>query len=217
MLVSCLMPTLNRRRLIPMALQCFLAQDWPEKELIVIDDGDDHVGDMFADIADINYSWWAPRRTIGAKLNEGCKRAKGDILVRWDDDDWSAPGRISDQVARLLHSGKSVTGYHSLLFWDAARSHGSKYSGSTNYALGTSLCFQRKYWKSNPFRECSTGEDNAFIRPAQAGKAIASVDAAQMMVARIHAHSVSKRTGPTSWPTINKAEFPPAFFEALGA
>ena len=32
MLVSAIMPTMNRRHLVPLALKSFLSQDWPEKE-----------------------------------------------------------------------------------------------------------------------------------------------------------------------------------------
>ena len=39
MLVSCIMPTCDRQVLIPVALKCYLSQDWPDKELVVIDDG----------------------------------------------------------------------------------------------------------------------------------------------------------------------------------
>lgn len=44
MLVSCIMPTYNRQDLIPVALKCYLSQDWPDKELVVIDDGAIKVG-----------------------------------------------------------------------------------------------------------------------------------------------------------------------------
>lgn len=213
-MVSCLMPTANRRHLVPMALNCFLSQDWPEKEMIVIDDGTDMVGDLFEGIPQVRYFWSEKRRSIGEKLNEACERASGAVLVRFDDDDWSAPSRLSDQVGRL---GNSVSGYHSLLFWDIARKSGSKYQGGPKYALGTSLCFTRDYWKSSPFKTCSTGEDSIFIRKAQLDKSIASVDGGHMMVARVHSNSASKRTGPLSWPTVEAESFPPAFFEALNA
>jgi glycosyltransferase involved in cell wall biosynthesis len=215
MLISCLMPTANRRHLVPMALNCFLSQEFPEKELIVIDDGADMVGDLFEGIPQVRYFWSGTRRSIGEKLNEACDHAAGSVMVRFDDDDWSASSRLSDQVGRL--AGKSVSGYHSLLFWDIAGKSGSKYQGGPNYALGTSLCFTRDYWKSSPFKTCSTGEDSIFIRKAQLDKSIASVDGGQMMVARVHPNSASKRTGPLSWPTVDAKLFPPAFFEALNS
>src|ERR1035441_7854207 len=98
MLVSAIMPTGDRRHLLPLAIRAFVQQDWPEKELIVIDDGKDCVADLFIGVAGVKYcSLDGGRLRIGAKLNIACQHAGGDILVRWDDDDWSAPNRIGDR------------------------------------------------------------------------------------------------------------------------
>ncbi len=72
---------------------------------------------------------------IGAKRNFGCEHAEGEIIAHWDDDDYSAPGRLADQVERLRESGKAVTGFHSMRFTDGV--HWWKYEGTRNYALGT--------------------------------------------------------------------------------
>ena len=39
-LISCIMPTRGRPELAPVAIRCFEAQDWTNKELVVIDDED---------------------------------------------------------------------------------------------------------------------------------------------------------------------------------
>jgi hypothetical protein len=41
-LVSCIMPTNNRRTFVPKAIEFFLRQDYPNRQLIIIDDGSDH-------------------------------------------------------------------------------------------------------------------------------------------------------------------------------
>ena len=46
MLVSCVMPTHNRRDFILTAIDCFLNQTYPEKELVIVDDGSDRVKDI---------------------------------------------------------------------------------------------------------------------------------------------------------------------------
>src|SRR5690606_21807539 len=45
-LVSCIMPTYNRRAFAPLALEYFRRQTYPDRELIVVDDGSDPVGDV---------------------------------------------------------------------------------------------------------------------------------------------------------------------------
>ena len=54
-LASCIMPTANRRQFVPEAIRYFLAQDYPNKELIVIDDGATTVGDLMPDDERIRY------------------------------------------------------------------------------------------------------------------------------------------------------------------
>jgi hypothetical protein len=49
--ISCLMPTADRRAFVPLAIRYFLAQDYPEKELIIVDDGADSVADLVPDDA----------------------------------------------------------------------------------------------------------------------------------------------------------------------
>src|SRR5262249_52104675 len=45
-LVSCIMPTFNRRQYVTEALRSFQQQDYPNRELIVVDDGSDAIQDL---------------------------------------------------------------------------------------------------------------------------------------------------------------------------
>ena len=40
-----------------------------------------------------------------------------DILVHLDDDDYSHPNRIAEQVVLLQSSGADCVGYREMLFW----------------------------------------------------------------------------------------------------
>ena len=44
------MPTFNRRSYVPQALRCFLRQDYPNLELLIVDDGSDPVRDCVPDV-----------------------------------------------------------------------------------------------------------------------------------------------------------------------
>src|SRR5262245_11132852 len=85
-LVSCIMPTNNRRRFASAALDYFLRQAYPNRELVIVDDGLDPIADLIPDDARIRYFNIAQRSTIGSKRNFACREAKGDIIVHWDDD-----------------------------------------------------------------------------------------------------------------------------------
>lgn len=192
MLVSAIMPTRNRRQFIPQAIQSFLSQDYPHKELVVVDDGEDRIHDLLPNGARIVYLPLSDApRTIAAKRNMACSHARGEIIMHWDDDDWSAPGRMSEQVARLIKTEASVVGYHSMPFVDEEQRRAWKYSGARHYAIGTSLCYLHSYWCEHPFPAgVRVGEDNWMVGQASS---LSSVDGSEYMFARIHSGNTSDK------------------------
>lgn len=138
---------------------------------------------------------------IGQKRNFGCERAAGEIICHWDDDDYSAPGRIQDQISRLIESGNAVTGYRSMKFTDGTRWW--LYRGVPQYALGTSLCYRRSWWEQYKFPAKQVGEDNHFVEIAAAAGQMISVDAGDLMYATIHGGNTSPRNlSGSSWTQI---------------
>jgi O-antigen biosynthesis protein len=112
-LVSCIMPTYNRRALVPTALDLFRRQDYPARELIVVDDGEDSVEDLVKDLDGVRYVRLPRRMTIGAKRNAACEQARGEIIAHWDDDDWYAPDRLRYQVGPIAAGQADMTGLDS--------------------------------------------------------------------------------------------------------
>lgn len=218
-LVSCICITADRRDLVRGAIASYLSQDWDRKqlELVVLDDGEDEVRDLCEWLPNATYIRLATKQRIGLKRNLACEAAAGEILIHWDDDDWSAASRISDQVARMIESGKAVSGYNSLLFWDGTR--GFRYQGAANYSLGTALCFTKAFWRQNPFQDGPRiQEDNVFVTAAQSCNQIVSVDGREMMVARIHPRNTSPKPAlenPRQWIPVDRARIPAEFFEAI--
>jgi hypothetical protein len=127
-LVSCIMPTADRRAFVPHAIRYFQRQDYAKRELIILDDGSDPVGDLITDDPRIRYLRMHERRTIGAKHNLGCELARGDIIVHWDDDDWFAEWRLSYQVSELLkHPTMTLSGLSRVLFYSPTIAPGSTF------------------------------------------------------------------------------------------
>jgi glycosyltransferase involved in cell wall biosynthesis len=188
------MPTRARPEMARRAVECWRRQTYKPTELVIIDDLDAPSFQDGIDERGIHY-WKMPEVPIGVKRNALGGLAQGEIVVHWDDDDVSGPGRIADQVARLLAAGAPVTGYHSMRFTDGERWF--QYRGSEFYAIGTSLCYRRWYWERNKFPEmCNgnyvlSGEDNIFV--GRASTAIVSADAGEMMYATIHSAHTSAR------------------------
>ena len=86
-LVSCIMPTYNRRRFLPLSIRYFQRQDYENKELIIIDDGSDDISDLVPEDERIHYHRLNQKKTLGAKLNMACELSRGSLIANWDDDD----------------------------------------------------------------------------------------------------------------------------------
>jgi glycosyltransferase involved in cell wall biosynthesis len=219
LLVSAIMPVYGQREMVEIALASFLSQDWTNKELIVIDDSPEEMRSLFEPVPCVVYVHPPERMKIGTKRNVACRNASGDIIVHFDSDDWSAPSRIRDQVERLRKSGKSVSGYHSMLFWDGVEAF--KYKGSEDYSLGTGLCYRKEFWQQHPFvpEGPRSWEDNVFVQAARNDNEIVAVDAGKLMVARIHPGNTcpkKPRENPRQWSPVAASEIPQEFFAASG-
>lgn len=218
MLISAIMPTGDRLDLAPLAVTCFLRQTVTDSELIVIDDGAESLAPHLPPDPRIRHYRNARSVSIGQKCNQACQVAHGKYIVRWDDDDWSAPERLADQLERLEKSGKAVTGYNTLLYWDMRTAKAYRFQADRrDFTAGTSLCFRRTWWEKYQFMNVRIGEDNRFAGVARAARQIVAVDGGQMIVARQHHKSTSRPgLGNHFFPEISPAQLPEDFFRDMG-
>lgn len=201
-LVSCIMPTYNRREFVPHAIRYFLHQDFAKKELIIIDDGSDTVKDLVPDDERIRYLRPDKKHTIGAKRNLACKEAAGDIIVHWDDDDWMAPHRITYQVENLLKEQADVCGLDQLYFYDPLRHKAWHYAYPKEWKpwlAGGTLCYKKNFWHRNPFPDINVGEDARFVW-SNLSKKITALRDSTFYVALIHEGNTSpKQSNDRCW------------------
>jgi len=231
MLVSAIMPTRGRQALARTAVKCFMAQTYAPRELVILDDEDDPsfpgaFADRFCAGKQLSLRYLRqPRATIGAKREKCCQLAQGEVIMHFDSDDWSAPGRMEEQVRLLGESGKPMSGYHSLLFWDMRTALGYRWKGAEGFAIGTSMAYTKEFWKSHRWPEYSglpanprfDATDVQVMRQAQAIDGVATLDGGGMCVARAHdSNSSSARNiASNGWPRIRDEAFPSAFFAAV--
>jgi glycosyltransferase involved in cell wall biosynthesis len=165
-LVTCIMPTADRRAFVPRAIDLFLRQDYPARELLILDDGVDPVADLVPADPRIRYVRLERRLVLGAKRNLACELARGSLIAHWDDDDWHAPGRLSYQVALLLERRADVCGAGRLLYYRPASAEAWLYSYPQSlrpWVAGNSLCYRRDFWAAGPFPAVAVGEDTRFV------------------------------------------------------
>ena len=203
------MPTANRRAFVPTAIHHFLRQDYPNRELIVVDDGDDTVADLIPDDKRIRYLRLPGHQTVGAKRNRACNDARGAIITHWDDDDWHAPDRLRRQVIALRESGAEVCGIREALFYEPAAQRAWRYAYPPDqrfWLSGSTLCYTRAYWQAHPFPEINVGEDAAFVWAGQPER-MAVMDDPTFHVGIIHSSNISpKQTDGSYWRPYPVAE-----------
>lgn len=106
-MVSVIVPTYEGADRIETALKSLVAQTWKNLEIIVVDDGssDDNVDKLKRIVAAYPSVRLVPlENNKGAYVarNEGLRQASGDLVTVHDDDDWSHPQKIAEQVEYFL-------------------------------------------------------------------------------------------------------------------
>lgn len=102
--VTVALPVWNAGRTLAQAIGSMLVQDFPDFELLVLDDGStDDTLDIVASFDDprIRLVRDGQRRGLASRLNQAIDLAAGRYLARMDGDDVSFPQRLGRQVAFL--------------------------------------------------------------------------------------------------------------------
>lgn len=195
------MPTRGRREYARLAVESFLAQDYPSKSLVIVDDADDpSFPEGFPSevlYRPIYHAFMPARHSIGRKRNTACELAtNADYIAHFDSDDWSAPDRLSRQVALLESSRKAVVGFNRLLFYEPETGGCGCWQGSPNDVPGGTMLYRRDWWASHRFKEDNPkniGEDNHFRNMANDAKELVSEPGIGLIVARAHPGNTAKK------------------------
>ncbi len=110
-LISVVLPTFNRKRLLPRAINSVLNQTYKNLELIIIDDGStDNTEEIVKAYSDtrIRYCKQKLNRGGSAARNAGIKLAKGELISFQDSDDEWLPEKLERQVRKFSEVGDDV-------------------------------------------------------------------------------------------------------------
>jgi glycosyltransferase involved in cell wall biosynthesis len=222
--VSCVMPACYGEMAL-LAVQCFLDQTYEgELELIVLDNNDEGetIEHLLPEDERIKYHRTV-RKPLGALRNEGNRLATGEVICNWDCDDWSSPDRVAAQVERLKESGKAVTGWHNVNYFNTVDGGTYKYFYEADrnrnhppYAFGASQVYQRAWWEKYPYPETGV-EDFQFQQEALHRRELDSSDAGDLYVVRSHQLSLCPpQFGHKQFPAVERTSLPQEFFDAIG-
>jgi hypothetical protein len=208
-LVTCVMPTFERREWVPHAVEYFLRQEDVRAELVVVDDGAHPVADLLPDEPSVRYMRLEQRASIGAKRNIALASARGAVFANWDDDDWVAPWRLAYQVEELRRSGAEVCGLSRLLYYEPASGRAWRYAwpaGQRPWIADPTLVFTKEFWRAHPFPDTSMGIDCRLLWNG-GRKRIHVLADERFFVGIVHERNTSpKETGHSVWRPIPAAE-----------
>jgi len=213
--VSVLTPTYNRRKFIPMAIAMFKAQTYPKDlvEWIVLDDGEDKVGDLFAasGLKNVRYVSVPEKMKIGAKRNRLNQLAKGDIVVCWDDDDYYPPDRIKNAVNALCRvPGRKtpVAGCSKLYLYYADRQEIWAIGPyNPNHCTNGTMAYWRALMKDHKYDETvDKAEERSFMNNWTTP--VVQMDPEQVMLVICHTKNTfdKRKLLETKNPTLKKSD-----------
>jgi glycosyltransferase involved in cell wall biosynthesis len=105
MKISCILPTFNRystglNYLIEEAVECFIRQDYPDKELLIGNDCKEQKLKINHPQIKV-YNWEERDPMIATKIARLISLSQGDAFCRWDDDDINLPHRLTYSANKL--------------------------------------------------------------------------------------------------------------------
>jgi len=100
-LISTVITTKNRHRLVPNAIRSVLAQNYPAIEVIVVDDGSEPPIELPIDDPRVRLIRNEKSKGLSAARNIGFRASRGEYLSMLDDDDYYLPGKLETQADYL--------------------------------------------------------------------------------------------------------------------
>jgi glycosyltransferase involved in cell wall biosynthesis len=166
--VSICTPTFNRRPFFPMAIKCFEHQTYPKDKMewIIVDDGTDKIEELVSHIPQVKYFSYDKKMTLGKKRNIANEKAKGDIIVFMDDDDYYPPERVKHAVETLKESKALCAGSSAMFIYFKHIEKMFLFGPyGPNHATAATFAFKRELLNQTRFDEgSSVAEEKKFLK-----------------------------------------------------
>lgn len=167
-LITCICITYNRISLLKKAVSYFIAQDYPNKELLVSypqkDKLTEHVVDkLIAENSTTIRSLKRPdQMKLGDARNLAIAESNGEYICTWDDDDWYHPSRLSYQMYYLYTVGKELNAcvLKQIILYDKTT---EKAYASFYYPWENTLLCKKDVLNEFPYISKDQGEDSGII------------------------------------------------------
>jgi glycosyltransferase involved in cell wall biosynthesis len=204
-LISVILPTYNRWRLVTKAIDSVLAQTLTDWELLIIDDGSndgtyDFVNWQVEHDSRIRYHW-ARNRGLPLARNIGLTMGRGNYFTFLDSDDEYLPKHLAIRAeyftahpeVELLHGGVEIIGPDMV----ADKHDPSKQIPISECVVGGTFVIRRDLAERlHGFRDIAYGDDaDFFARAEEAGAIIHSIDVPTYRYNRMEPDSLTAIAG----------------------
>jgi glycosyltransferase involved in cell wall biosynthesis len=197
-LVSIITPTYQRDSFLPGIRQCVQSQTLQDYEWLIADDSAEKSA-HFGEPGDprIHYIHLPQKLSVGEKRNLLVERARSEVILQFDDDDYYAPGYAHTMLNALNSGGHDLMNLRAWFlfdqrhrffgFWDLMLKDGlhfalgreraelmmfdSKTDDSfkdNHLGFGFGWIYRKAVWARAPFPHVDWNEDGAFALNAQA-------------------------------------------------
>ena len=117
--ISVIVPCYNAERYIGATLHSIYAQQWPDLEVIVVDDGSsDHSVEVVARLFPQVIVAKQGNSGVAAARNKGISLASGELIAFVDADDYWLPGKLRLQWEALAAHGSARMAYGAWVVWE---------------------------------------------------------------------------------------------------
>jgi glycosyltransferase involved in cell wall biosynthesis len=160
------MVTADRARLARRAVRCYLRQTYPERELIVVDDGKEDLSDVLSAVPSEQLKYIRldrrPEHVLGYLRNVALEAADGAFIAQWDDDDWYHPERLRTQIEALKDGFDACSLQTVLMHLDTEAFTKSPYVGYLRDGIPGTIVHRRNPGVAYP--PLRRGEDTAYLK-----------------------------------------------------
>ena len=223
-LVSIVTPTYLREAFHERILRCVRRQTYPSIEWLVLDDSPEPSAVLGRlDDPAIRYEHVTGRLSVGEKRNRLIERARGELIMHFDDDDFYAPGYVEFMAGEFAAKGADLLNLRGWFihdarhrffgYWNLEIKEGLHFvcndqgvspiilSSANNAPLADNhlgyaagWAYRKAVWQAAPFSDRNWNEDGSFALKAQEKFRLAGTHDTQGICLHLrHPHNVTEQ------------------------
>ena len=171
--VSCLTPTFERRKFLPVLLDIFKRQTYPvdKRELIILDDSKTSNQDLIDSFQKVNptviikYVYSPEKINLGKKRNMLNQMATGEYIMNMDDDDYYCSDKMKFTITRMLAQKAKFSGSSEMYIYFTDTKIIYRFNKiAKNHSTAGTFCFHRDYLTNHKFEDgAQKAEEKVFL------------------------------------------------------